>query len=46
VQGLKTAIAADPRVAACDSNPSGVQVSIRATLVPALDGLVAVLAAA
>jgi hypothetical protein len=44
VQGLKTVIASDPRVDACDSNPAGVAVSIRATLMPALDGLLAGLA--
>ncbi len=46
VEGLRSAISEDPRVAACDSNPSGVQVSIRATLFPALDGLVSALVSA
>jgi hypothetical protein len=38
-------IASDPRVAACDNNPFGVTVSIRATIGPALQGLQAALAA-
>lgn len=38
-------IETDPRVAACDTNPMSVPVSIRATLGPALAGLQAALAA-
>jgi hypothetical protein len=39
-------IANDPRVAACDNNPFGVAVSIRATIGPALKGLQAALQSA
>jgi len=43
---FRTHIETDPRVAACDSNPSTVRVSIRATIGPALAGLQAALQAA
>lgn len=43
VQGLKSQIESDERVAACDANPFGVAIAIRATLGPALDGLAAAL---
>jgi hypothetical protein len=46
VQGLKSALASDSRVDACDTNPSDAKVSIRATLFPALDGLVSALVSA
>ena len=45
IQAFRTHIESDERVAACDDNPGGVAVSIRATLVPALAGLEAALAA-
>ena len=44
VRGLQEAIAADPRVAACDNNPGGVKVAIRATMLPALNQMQAALA--
>jgi hypothetical protein len=37
-------IGGDPRIAACDANPFGVRVSLRATLTPALRNLMAALA--
>jgi hypothetical protein len=43
---FQTHIETDKRVAACDSNPSPVRVSIRATIGPALAGLQAALEAA
>ena len=39
-------LAGDKRVAACDANPFGVRIAIRATLVPALTGLQRALQAA
>jgi len=40
---FRTHIETDPRVAACDTNPSTARVSIRATIGPALAGLQAAL---
>jgi hypothetical protein len=39
-------IASDPRIAACDANPFGVRMSVRQTMVPALEGLKVALTAA
>ena len=39
VTGLRQHLASDERVEACDENPFGVAVSIRTTLIPALDRL-------
>lgn len=44
VRGFRKHIDSDPRVAACEKNPLDIDVSIRATLRPALDGLAAALA--
>ena len=46
VAQFRAQIERDPRVGACDDNPFGVQVSLRATLLPALDGLEDALASA
>ncbi len=44
VRGFRKHIDSDPRVAACELNPLDIDVSIRTTLRPALDGLASALA--